>query len=48
MMVHGMEEPSFIKHDNTLARPLRDYGPADLVDIIVTNPPRSVEWKRTA
>ncbi|WP_460004291.1 N-6 DNA methylase [Microbacterium xylanilyticum] len=39
MMVHGMEEPSFIKHDNTLARPLRDYGPADLVDIIVTNPP---------
>jgi len=28
-----------IQHDNTLARPLRDYGPKDRVDTIVTNPP---------
>ena len=28
-----------IRHGNTLARPLRDYGPKDQVDVIVTNPP---------
>ncbi|MCD4841005.1 MAG: SAM-dependent methyltransferase, partial [Methanosarcinales archaeon] len=28
-----------IRHDNTLARPLRDYGPKDRVDVIITNPP---------
>ncbi len=39
MMIHGVEVPSTIRHDNTLARPLRDYGRADQVDIIVTNPP---------
>jgi type I restriction-modification system DNA methylase subunit len=31
--------PSNIRHDNTLARPLRDYGPRDRVGVIVTNPP---------
>ena len=39
MMVHGIEVPSNILNDNTLARPLRDYGPTDQVDVIVTNPP---------
>ena len=39
MMVHGIEVPSNILNDNTLARPLRDYGPRDQVDVIVTNPP---------
>jgi type I restriction enzyme M protein len=39
MMLHGIEVPSQIRHDNTLARPLRDYGPKDRVDIVVTNPP---------
>ncbi|HUP70949.1 MAG TPA: class I SAM-dependent DNA methyltransferase [Acidimicrobiales bacterium] len=38
LMVHGIEVPT-IRHGNTLARPLRDYGPADQVDVIVTNPP---------
>jgi type I restriction enzyme M protein len=38
LMVHGVEVPT-IRHGNTLARPLRDYGPADEVDVIVTNPP---------
>jgi type I restriction enzyme M protein len=38
LMVHGIEAPA-VRHDNTLARPLRDYGPNDQVDVIVTNPP---------
>lgn len=39
MMIHGIEVPSNILNDNTLARPLRDYGKKDQVDVIVTNPP---------
>jgi len=39
MLFHGIPVPSQIRHDNTLARPLRDYGPKDRVDVIVTNPP---------
>ncbi|MDA8402702.1 MAG: class I SAM-dependent DNA methyltransferase, partial [Desulfobacteraceae bacterium] len=39
MMVHEIDVPVNIRHDNTLARPLRDYGPKDRVDVIVTNPP---------
>jgi type I restriction enzyme M protein len=39
MMLHGIDTPDQIRHDNTLARPLRDYGVDDRVDIIVTNPP---------
>lgn len=39
MLLHGIEDPSFVRRDNTLARPYRDYGPADQVNVIVTNPP---------
>lgn len=39
MLFHGIDVPSNIRHDNTLARPLRDYGPKDRVDVIGTNPP---------
>jgi len=39
MILHGLDVPSNVRHDNTLARPLRDYGPRDRVDVIVTNPP---------
>lgn len=39
MLLHGIDVPSHIRHDNTLARPLRDYGPKDRVDVVVTNPP---------
>ena len=39
LMLHGIDVPSNIRHDNTLSRPLRDYGPKDRVDIILTNPP---------
>ncbi|MHB8674688.1 MAG: type I restriction-modification system subunit M [Candidatus Limnocylindrales bacterium] len=38
MILHGIEVPN-IRHDNTLARPLADYGPSDMVDVVVTNPP---------
>lgn len=39
MILHGIDVPITIRHDNTLARPLRDYGAADRVNVIVTNPP---------
>ena len=39
LLLHGIDVPSQILHDNTLSRPLRDYGPKDRVDVIVTNPP---------
>ena len=39
MLLHGVEVPSNIRHDNTLARPLRDYGPSERVDVVLTNPP---------
>lgn len=39
MMLHEIDVPLQIKHDNTLSRPLRNYGPKDRVDVVVTNPP---------
>ncbi len=39
MLLHGLAVPTNIRHDNFLARPLRDYGAADRVDVIGTNPP---------
>ncbi|MEX3934819.1 N-6 DNA methylase [Paraburkholderia phymatum] len=39
MMLHGIEVPLQIRHDNTLSRPLIDYGARDMVDVILTNPP---------
>jgi type I restriction enzyme M protein len=39
MLLHGIEIPSLIRHDNTLTRPLIDYGPRDQMDLILTNPP---------
>lgn len=39
LIMHGIETPSAIKRDNTLSRPLVDWGPADRVDVILTNPP---------
>ncbi|WP_018686954.1 HsdM family class I SAM-dependent methyltransferase [Actinokineospora enzanensis] len=39
MILHGIDAPTAIRRANTLTRPLRDYGPADRVDVIVTNPP---------
>ena len=39
MILHGIDVPNQIRHDNTLSRPLRDYGAKDRVDVILTNPP---------
>lgn len=39
MLLHGIDVPTNIAHDNTLARPLRDYTNKDRVDVIITNPP---------
>jgi type I restriction enzyme M protein len=39
MILHGIDTPTNIKHDNTLRRPYADYNEKDRVKIIVTNPP---------
>ena len=39
MLLHNVKDPSFVRHDNTLARPYVSYGQADRVDIVLTNPP---------
>ncbi len=39
MILHGIEVPSNIRHDNTLARPLISWEPKDRVDVVITNPP---------
>ena len=39
MLLHDIEDPSFVRHDNTLARPYISWGQQDRVDVILTNPP---------
>src|ERR1700736_4604725 len=39
MLLHGIENPSFVRHDNTLARPLISWSKDERVDIVLTNPP---------
>ncbi len=39
MILHGIEVPNQIRHDNTLAKPLISWSPKDRVDVIITNPP---------
>lgn len=39
MLLHGIEDPSFLRHDNTLARPYISWEHKDRVDIVLTNPP---------
>jgi type I restriction enzyme M protein len=39
LILHGIEVPGQVRHDNALAQPLRDWGPRDRVDVIVANPP---------
>ena len=39
MLLHGIEDPSFLRHDNTLARPYISWGKSERVDIVLTNPP---------
>jgi type I restriction enzyme M protein len=39
MLLHGIETPTNIAHDNTLQTPLRDHPWRGEVDVIITNPP---------
>ncbi|WP_422003067.1 type I restriction-modification system subunit M [Roseovarius mucosus] len=39
MLLNGVEEPDFVRHDNTLARPLVSWTKDERVDIVLTNPP---------
>jgi type I restriction enzyme M protein len=39
LLLHGIDVPSNVRHDNTLSRPVRDWSPRERVDVIVTNPP---------
>ena len=39
MLLHGIDDPSFVRHDNTLARPYISYTQSDRVDVVLTNPP---------
>src|SRR3954471_12596522 len=39
MLLHNIEDPGFVRHDNTLARPYISYTSEDRVDIVLTNPP---------
>ncbi len=38
LVLHDVEVPA-VAHDNTLSRPYTSYGPADRVDVVLTNPP---------
>lgn len=39
MILHGIEVPTNIRHDNTLGKPLISHTPKDRVEVILTNPP---------
>lgn len=39
MLLHGIEVPVQIRHDNTLSRPLSSWDEDDQVDVVITNPP---------
>ena len=39
MLLHGIEDPSFVRHSNTLSRPYIGWERKDRVDIVLTNPP---------
>lgn len=39
MLLHDIDVPANIKHDNTLSKPLKGYAPKDRVDVVLTNPP---------
>lgn len=39
MLLHGIEVPVQIKHDNTLSKPLASWDDDEQMDVIITNPP---------
>jgi len=48
MLLHGIEDPSFVRHDNTLARPYISYTQSDRVDIVLTRIPLLAGVRKTA
>jgi type I restriction enzyme M protein len=39
MMLHGINSPTNIAHDDSLSRPIKDISASDKVDVIIANPP---------
>jgi type I restriction enzyme M protein len=39
MILHGINAPTNIRHDDSLSRPIKDISPNERVDVIVANPP---------
>ncbi len=39
MILHGIDVPFNIRHDNTLSKPLISWSPKERVDVVITNPP---------
>jgi type I restriction enzyme M protein len=39
MMLHGVNSPTNIAHDDSLSRPIKDISASDKVDVIIANPP---------
>jgi type I restriction enzyme M protein len=39
MLLHGIEVPSMVEHNNTLAKPWESWQSSDRVDCLITNPP---------
>jgi len=39
LLLHGIDVPFNVSHDNTLARALHDWKPKQRVDLVATNPP---------
>lgn len=39
MLLHGVADASFVRHENSLARPYLSYSDMDCADVILTNPP---------
>lgn len=39
LILHGVETPINLKHDDSLSRSMKDISAQDMVDVILTNPP---------
>jgi type I restriction enzyme M protein len=39
LILHGIDVPLNVRHDNTLSKPLISWGPKERVEVVVTNPP---------
>ena len=39
MMLHGINSPTNIAHDDSLARSIKDISASEKVDVIIANPP---------